>query len=105
MRDLRTAMKTSKPPSFARALRAARKAKQLPQEAFDQASSRTYVSALERGLKSPTISKITELAGVCDVHPLTLLLLSFSRSGKRAEFDQLLATVSQELDAIEIVDL
>lgn len=98
-------MKTSKPPSFARALRAVRNAKQLPQEAFDQVSSRTYVSVLERGLKSPTISKVTELAGVCGVHPLTLLLLSFSRSAKHSELEELLATVSRELASMEIADL
>lgn len=98
-------MTKSKPPSFARALRAVRNAKQLPQEAFDQVSSRTYVSVLERGLKSPTISKVSELAAVCGVHPLTLLLLSFSRSGRRADVDQLLATVSRELEAMEIADL
>ena len=98
-------MTKSKPPSFARALRAVRNAKQLPQEAFDQVSSRTYVSVLERGLKSPTLSKVSELASVCGVHPLTLLLLSFSRSGKRVEIDQLLAHVSRELDEIDIVDL
>jgi transcriptional regulator with XRE-family HTH domain len=98
-------MKSSKPPSFARALRAVRNAKQLPQEAFDQVSSRTYVSVLERGLKSPTISKVSELAGVCGVHPLTLLLLSFSRSGKRTELEQLLTTVRCELDSMDVAEL
>jgi len=37
--------------SFGRALRYARRARGLPQEEFDAVSSRTYISAIERGLK------------------------------------------------------
>lgn len=62
---------------FSRALRTARKAKGMPQELFDQVSSRTYISALERGLKQPTIAKIDELAAVLGIHPLTLMALSY----------------------------
>ena len=98
-------MKDRISPSFARALRAVRKARGIPQEAFDQVSSRTYVSTLERGLKVPTISKVLELSGVCAVHPLTLLALSFCRTGKRAEFEQLLATLRSDLDSLGPLDL
>ena len=63
---------------FAQALRRIRKAKGVSQEAFALASSRTYVSTLERGLKSPTLSKIDELADVLGVHPLTLLMAAYS---------------------------
>ena len=63
--------------SFSQALKTARRARGLSQEAFSQVSSRTYVSTLERGLKTPTISKVDELAEVLDMHPLTLLTLSY----------------------------
>ncbi len=62
---------------FSWALRRIRKAQGLTQEAFALQSSRTYVSSLERGLKSPTLQKVDELAQVLNVHPLVLLLLSY----------------------------
>ena len=98
-------MKTRTPPSFARALRAVRKARAITQEEFDPVSGRTYVSTMERGLKVPTISKVVELAGVCGVHPLTLLTLSFCRTGKQAELEQLLATMRSDLDSLGPLDL
>lgn len=72
---------TSKPTyqnNFSGALRNIRKAKGMSQEAFALTSSRTYVSTLERGLKSPTLSKIDELAEVLGVHPVTLLMAAYS---------------------------
>ncbi len=68
-------------------------------------SSRTYVSALERGIKMPTINKVVELSEVCGVHPLTLLVLSFCRDAGQAEIQRILSTISQELEALEPVDL
>ena len=62
--------------SLPAALKMARKARGLSQEAFSNVSSRTYLSTLERGMKSPTLSKITALCEVLDLHPLTLLALS-----------------------------
>ena len=98
-------MKSSRPPSFSRALRAVRTARGLPQEAFDLVSNRTYVSALERGLKQPTLSKTADLAAVCKVHPLTLVALSFCASAKPAEFERLMARVKQEFDDLGLLDL
>lgn len=71
--------KQSAPPvaDFGRALRHVRTARGLPQEEFDLVSSRTYISALERGLKSPTLPKVGSLAAVLGVHPLTLIALAF----------------------------
>ena len=68
-------------------------------------SSRTYVSALERGIKMPTISKVVELSEVCGVHPLTLLVLSFCHNSGHAEVQRILSTVRQELAAFEPFDL
>lgn len=64
--------------SFAKALKTVRKARGLSQEAFSDVSSRTYMSTLERDLKSPTLSKLAELCEVMDVHPLTLLMLAYA---------------------------
>lgn len=82
--------------SFDRALRAVRKARGVAQEEFDLISSRTYISALERGLKQPTLPKVDALAGVLQVHPLTLLALSYCRNQSVAEIRRLLARVEQE---------
>jgi transcriptional regulator with XRE-family HTH domain len=98
-------MQNHRPPSFSRALRAVRTARGLPQEAFDQVSSRTYVSTLERGLKEPTLSKVSALADVCEVHPLTLLLLSFCNTTKASEVDRLLLQVKQEFESLDLADL
>jgi transcriptional regulator with XRE-family HTH domain len=62
---------------FGAGLRVARKSRGLTQEDFSTVSSRTYMSSLERGIKSPTLSKIEELASVIGVHPLSLLALAY----------------------------
>ena len=41
-------------------------------------SSRTYMSTLERDLKSPTLHKLAELCEVMEIHPLTLLTLAYA---------------------------
>lgn len=63
--------------AFGHSLKVARKAKRLSQEDFSIASSRTYLSSLERGLKSPTLDKINSLAERMEIHPLTLLTLTY----------------------------
>ncbi|HBO5260276.1 MULTISPECIES: helix-turn-helix domain-containing protein [Gammaproteobacteria] len=85
--------------SLAQALKTVRKARGLSQEAFSDVSSRTYMSTLERDLKSPTISKLAELCEVMEVHPLTLLTLAYAGDSTR-KTDQLLAQVRQELKEI-----
>jgi transcriptional regulator with XRE-family HTH domain len=61
----------------------------LSQEAFSDVSSRTYMSTLERDLKSPTLHKLTELCEVMEVHPLTLTLAYAGDDTHKA--DELLA--------------
>jgi transcriptional regulator with XRE-family HTH domain len=85
--------------SLAAALRTLRKARGLSQEAFSDVSSRTYLSSLERDLKSPTLNKLAELCQVMDVHPLTLLTLAYA-GARTADTDQLLALVRRELEAV-----
>ena len=85
--------------TLSEALKTIRKARGLSQEAFSDISSRTYMSSLERDLKSPTMNKLGELCDVMEVHPLTLLTLAYAgKKPKQAE--QLLAQVRQELEAV-----
>jgi transcriptional regulator with XRE-family HTH domain len=86
-------------PSLPNALRRIRKARGLSQEAFSDVSSRTYLSSLERDLKSPTLNKLAELCEVMEVHPLTLLTLAYAGDSER-KADQLLEQVRQELNGI-----
>lgn len=82
--------------SLPAALKMARKARGLSQEAFSDVSSRTYVSTLERGMKNPTLSKIAAICRVLEIHPLTLLSLSYT-AGNIAEFDALAARIRREI--------
>jgi len=72
----------------------------MAQEEFDVVSSRTYVSALERGLKQPTLAKVDELAEVLEVHPLTLLALSYCKRPGAADVPALLAKVAEEVQRV-----
>ena len=85
--------------TFPVALKTVRKARGLSQEAFSDVSSRTYMSSLERGLKSPTLSKVAELCEVMDVHPLTLLTLAYGGDSKGVS--EVIERVRRELAAIQ----
>ncbi|MBI3430653.1 MAG: helix-turn-helix transcriptional regulator [Hydrogenophilales bacterium] len=85
--------------TFPAALKIVRKARGLSQEAFSDVSSRTYMSSLERGLKSPTLSKVAELCEVMDVHPLTLLTLAYGGDSKGVS--EVIERVRRELAAIQ----
>jgi transcriptional regulator with XRE-family HTH domain len=61
--------------AFGRELKKAREAAKKSQEtlAFDAEVHRTYVSLIERGQKSPTLSVIVRLAKALNVNPSELL--------------------------------
>ncbi len=82
--------------AFGEALRRQRRAKGLTQEAF----GRTYLSELERGLKSPSLEKIDKLAARMGIHPLTLLTECFSLKDD-ADVDEIFARITQELESLE----
>lgn len=63
--------------AFGEALKRIRNARGKTQEDFSDVSSRTYVSTLERGLKSPTLDKLSEISGVLEIHPLTLVAAAY----------------------------
>ncbi|WP_234267610.1 helix-turn-helix domain-containing protein [Hydrogenophaga sp. NFH-34] len=95
MKDIHT-----KRNNFAAGLRSARNARGMSQEDFGLVSSRTYVSSLERGLKSPTLNKVDDLADVLGVHPLTLLILSYTEGRGTELTPRFLEEVMSEVEAV-----
>lgn len=87
--------------AFGKALKRVRTIKELPQEAFGDESSRTYISSVERGVYSPTIEKITAFARVLDVHPLTLICLCYMELNPNLTREELLAQIDFELKAFD----
>lgn len=86
--------------AFGNSLRAARKASNLSQEDFSDVSSRTYLSSLERGLKSPTLEKIHCLASRMNIHPLTLVALAYLCDANDTDPTVLLVQVKNEIDMV-----
>lgn len=83
---------------FGHALRVARTAAGLSQEAFSDVSGRTYISQLERGERHATLSKIDELAAVLGIHPASLVALSYLHPrASRESVEGLVATLREEL--------
>lgn len=87
--------------AFGLALKKVRHSKKLTQEDFSGSSSRTYLSSLERGRKSPTLEKVDQLAGVLDVHPLTILVAAYMEKEGRTDIHSLLKKVSDELKMVK----
>ena len=85
---------------FGTALRTIRQSKNLSmQEVYSKATGRTYYAALELGRKSPTLAKIDEIAEALEVHPLTLLLLTYAQSSDDSML-QLLARAKIDLKSL-----
>jgi transcriptional regulator with XRE-family HTH domain len=87
--------------AFGLALKKVRNSKKLTQEDFSGSSSRTYLSSLERGRKSPTLEKVDQLAGVLDVHPLTVLVAAYMEKEGRTDIQSLLKKISDELKMVK----
>ncbi|MDZ5741032.1 MULTISPECIES: helix-turn-helix domain-containing protein [Pseudomonas] len=78
------------------ALRNARLRNGFTQEDFGSISSRTYISSLERGMKAVTVNKLTLIADMMGVHPLSILAEGFLlQSG--GSLDELFARVRAEI--------
>ncbi len=86
--------------AFAKALKMARKARSLTQEDFSPVSSRTYVSTLERGQKSPTLDKIDLIAQTLDIHLLSLLTLAHLCGNDSDDLESILARVRDEVNKV-----
>lgn len=86
---------------FGKSLKIIRAAKGLTQEDFSSVSSRTYLSTLERGLKSPTLDKIEDLCETLAVHPLSLLVLTYLNTQKKMKLDSLLKKIEIEVKELQ----
>jgi transcriptional regulator with XRE-family HTH domain len=82
--------------SLAVAIKAIRKSRGLTQEDFAVVSSRTYLSSLERGLKSPTIDKIDEISRVLKIHPAAVVLMAYAMQAEPGDRVSLIANISDE---------
>lgn len=71
--------------SIGAALKEAREAKGLTQEDFVGVSGRTYLSEIERGLKSPTLEKLDQLATRIGIHPLELLVSYYAKQASMSQ--------------------
>jgi transcriptional regulator with XRE-family HTH domain len=87
-------------PAFAASLRTFRKSKGVTQEDFSEVSSRTYISQLERGLKSPTLDMLESLSQPLGVHPLSLLALAYLKAEEGESLDKVLARVRDEVEGV-----
>ncbi|MBF4989464.1 helix-turn-helix domain-containing protein [Methylophilus sp. 14] len=74
----------------------ARKSVKLTQEDFETVSPRTYISHLERGLSSPTIDKLDQLAGLMGVHAVSLLFQAYLKYDKSLDALQLMAKILED---------
>ena len=88
--------------ALAISLKQARVARGFTQEAFSDVSSRTYMSALERGIKAPTIEKLEQLCGVMGIHMLSLLTLSYLQRNPDLTVQDLLRVVKLEVEELQV---
>jgi len=95
----------SKNSNFGHALKSVRVTKNVIQDQFEDVSNRTYVSAVERGIKQPTLPKVDEFAAILAVHPLTLLVLAYLGRPTEAGISAALETVQQELGLLAMSGL
>ena len=61
--------------AFGQALREIRRERKLSQEklALEAGFDRTYISLIERGVRSPTVRAIVKLAGVLEIRPSEII--------------------------------
>ncbi|PRA54708.1 MULTISPECIES: helix-turn-helix domain-containing protein [Pseudomonas] len=87
--------------AFGLAVRDIRLSKGLSQEALGP--SQPFVSDLERGIKSPSLEKIHDLASSLGVHPSTLFVYCCIKAdGAKESTDEIMARVLEELSSIEL---
>ncbi|WP_339428431.1 helix-turn-helix domain-containing protein [Pseudomonas sp. RA_105y_Pfl1_P41] len=81
--------------AFGQALRELRMSKDLSQESIG--ASQSYVSDVERGLKTPSIEKLDEFASTIGIHPVTILAKSYLIKDRSLSPEELMAQVRKEL--------
>jgi len=88
---------------LARGLRAARRMRGISQDGLN-ISSRTYLSALERGKQTPTLDKLDEIARAIGVHPLSVLYYAYAVDLTQQELHELGRVVRSEIAGLEMYD-
>lgn len=83
--------------AFGSALKAVRLRKGIAQEQLG--ASQSFISTLERGIRSPTVEKLDELAGRLGVNPATLIILM--QIGLDGDEQALLKEVDREIKALK----
>lgn len=84
--------------AFGSALKAVRVRKGIAQEQLG--ASQSFISTLERGIRSPTVEKLEELAERLEVNPATLIILM--QIGIDGDEEALLGKIHQEIAALRI---
>ncbi|MDI2589819.1 helix-turn-helix transcriptional regulator [Pseudomonas sp. 681] len=82
--------------ALGRALRELRQSKGLSQESIG--ASQSYISDVERGIKTLSVEKLEEFAINIGVHPVTLLTKCYLIKNDDINSEMLLATVHNELE-------
>lgn len=83
--------------AFAEALKNLRKRRKLTQEDFVTVTSRGYMSQLERGMRSPTLDKVGDLAAVMSVHPASLIIGSYLEESPYQDLESLFDQIRADL--------
>lgn len=83
--------------AFGAALKAVRVGKGIAQEQLG--ASQSFISTLERGIRSPTVEKMEELAQRLGVNPATLIILM--QVGMDGDVEALLKAVQDEIKALK----
>lgn len=87
--------------AFALALRRVRHKRQLTIDDFSLVAARSYMGLLERGGTSPTLDKIDVLCERADLHPATLIALTYAiRDGVSVEL--VLSQMAAEVQSLTL---
>lgn len=85
--------------AFGSALKAVRIRKGIAQEQLG--ASQSFISTLERGIRSPTVEKLEELAERLEINPATLIILM--QVGVDGDEEALLRRIHQEIASLKIL--
>lgn len=86
-----------------KAIKDVRNSKGLRQEFFSDVSSSSHISRVESGQYGATIEFIEKIAGAMDIHPLTLLTLSFLNVNDEQDAASLQQVVLKELAELSVL--
>lgn len=87
--------------AFGKTFARARKKAKLVQDDFEDVSSRSYISYIERGKVSLTLEKLNELSEVVGVHPVSLLFQTYLMYDKETSALELISKVMDDLKEID----